>query len=100
MTSTVYEPKSEMVVIEHLDGIHEVEITRFQILQLMYVLYDDHLQFRGGTPTGFFNKHLSNKRKTKKFWREFFAPYLSDIFPREIPERIKDKLVLMQIGAD
>jgi hypothetical protein len=38
--------------------------------------------------------------KTKKFWREFFAPYLSDIFPKEIPERIKDKLVLMQIGAD
>ena len=100
MTSTVYEPKSEMVVIEHLDGIHEVEITRFQILQLMYVLYADNLQIRGGPPTGFFNKHLSNKRKTKKFWREFFAPYLSDIFPKEIPERIKDKLVLMQIGAD
>ena len=89
-----------MVVIEHLDGIHEVEITRFQILQLMYVLYSDHLQIRGGTPTGFFNKHLSNKWKTKKFWREFFAPYLSEIFPKEIPERIKDKLVLMQIGAD
>jgi len=100
MTSTVYEPKSEMVVIEHLDGIHEIEITRFQILQLMYVLYSDHLQFRGGTPTGFFNKHLSNKRKSKKFWRRFFAPYLSQIFPKEIPERIKDKLVLMQIGAD
>ena len=100
MTSTVYEPKSEMFIIEHLDGINEVEITRFQLLQLMYVLYSDHLQFRGGTPTGFFNKHLSNKRKTKKFWREFFAPYLSDIFPKEIPERIKDKLVLMQIGAD
>ena len=100
MTSTVYEPKSEMIIIEHLDGIHEVQITRFQILQLMYVLYSDHLQFSGGTPTGFFNKHLSNKRKTKKFWRRFFAPYLSQIFPREIPERIKDKLVLMQIGAD
>lgn len=100
MTSTVYEPKSEMVVIEHLDGIHEIEITRFQILQLMHVLYSDHLEIRGGTPTGFFNKHLSNKRKTKKFWRRFFAPYLSQIFPREIPERIKDKLVLMQIGAD
>ena len=100
MTSTVNEPKSEMVVIEHLDGVHEVEITRFQILQLMYVLYSDHLQVRGGTPTGFFNKHLSNKRKSKKFWREFFAPYLSDIFPREIPERIKDTLTLMQIGAD
>ena len=100
MTSTVYEPKSEMIIIEHLDGVHEVQITRFQILQLMYVLYSDHLQFSGGTPTGFFNKHLSNKRKTKKFWRRFFAPYLSQIFPREIPERIKDKLVLMQIGAD
>ena len=100
MTSTVYEPKSEMIIIEHLDGLHEVQITRFQILQLMYVLYSDHLQFSGGTPTGFFNKHLSNKRKTKKFWRKFFAPYLSDIFPKEIPERIKDKLVLMQIGAD
>ena len=100
MTSTVYEPKSEMVVIEHQYGIHEVDITRFQILQLMYVLYSDHLQVRGGTPTGFFNKHLSNKRKSKKFWRQFFAPYLSQIFPREIPERIKDKLVLMQIGAD
>ena len=89
-----------MIIIEHLDGIQEIEITRFQILQLMYVLYSDHLQVRGGTPTGFFNKHLSNKRKSKKFWREFFAPYLSDIFPKEIPERIKDKLVLMQIGAD
>lgn len=100
MTSTVYEPKSEMIIIEHLDGEHEVQITRFQILQLMYVLYSDHLQIRGGTPTGFFNKHLSNKRKTKKFWRKFFAPYLSEIYPREIPERIKDKLVLMQIGAD
>ena len=100
MTSTVYEPKSKMIIIEHLDGIHEIEITRFQILQLMYVLYSDHLQIRGGTPTGFFNKHLSNKRKTKKFWRKFFAPYLSEIYPREIPERIKDKLVLMQIGAD
>lgn len=100
MTSTVYEPKSEMVVIEHLDGIHEVEITRFQLLQLIHVLYSDHLEIRGGTPTGFFNKHLSNKRKSKKFWRKFFAPYLSDIFPREIPERIKDKLVLMQIGVD
>jgi len=100
MTSTVYEPKSEMIIIEHLDGIHEVEITRFQILQLMYVLYSDHLQVRGGTPTGFFNKHLSNKRKTKKFWRRFFAPYLSQIFPNKIPERIQDKLVLMQIGAD
>ena len=100
MTSTVYEPKSKMIIIEHLDGIHEIEITRFQILQLMHVLYSDHLQIRGGTPTGFFNKHLSNKRKSKKFWRQFFAPYLSQIFPREIPERIKDKLVLMQIGAD
>ena len=97
MTSTVYEPKSEMIIIEHLDGIHEVEITRFQILQLMYVLYSDHLEIRGGTPTGFFNKHLSNKRKTKKFWRKFFAPYLSDIFPKEIPERIQDKLSLIHI---
>jgi len=100
MTSTVYEPKSEMIIIEHLDGEHEIEITRFQILQLMYVLYSDHLQVRGGTPTGFFNKHLSNKRKSKKFWREFFAPYLSEIFAGEIPERIKDKLTLMSIGAD
>jgi len=31
---------------------------------------------------------------------EMIIPYLSEIFPREIPERIKDKLVLMQIGAD
>ena len=89
MTSTVYEPKSEMVVIEHLDGIHEVEITRFQILQLMYVLYSDHLQVRGGTPTGWFNRHLSNKRKSKKFWRTFFNPYLEEIFPREIPSGAK-----------
>ena len=100
MTATVYEPKSEMIVIEHLDGVHEVQITRFQILQLMYVLYSDHLQIRGGTPTGFFNKHLSDKRKSKKFWRQFFAPYLSEIFPSEIPERIKDTLTLMSIGAD
>ena len=100
MSATVYEPKSEMIIIEHLDGIHEVEITRFQILQLMYVLYSDHLQFSGGTPTGFFNRHLSNKRKTKKFWRQFFAPYLSEIFPREIPERIQDKLTLMSLGVN
>lgn len=100
MSATVYEPKSEMVIIEHLDGEHEVEFTRFQILQLMYVLYSDHLEIRGGTPTGFFNRHLSNKRKTKKFWRKFFAPYLSEIFPREIPERIQDKLTLMQIGVN
>tara|TARA_R100001443_G_scaffold47223_1_gene59917 strand:- start:86 stop:382 length:297 start_codon:yes stop_codon:yes gene_type:complete len=92
MTSTVYEPKSEMIIIEHLDGIHEVEITRFQILQLMYVLYSDHLQVRGGTPTGFFNRHLSNKRKSKKFWRTFFAPYLEQIFPRDIPENAKQFL--------
>jgi len=100
MTSTVYEPKSEMVIIEHLDGLHEVQIPRFQLLQLMYVLYSDYLQVKGGTPTGFFNKLLSNKRKSKKFWRRFFAPYLSDIFPKEIPERIQDKLTLMSIGAD
>ena len=100
MSATVYEPKSEMVIIEHLDGEHEIEFTRFQILQLMYVLYSDHLEIRGGTPTGFFNRHLSNKRKTKKFWREFFAPYLAEILPREIPERIQDKLTLMQIGVN
>lgn len=100
MSATVYEPKSEMIIIEHLDNGTELEFTRFHILQLMYVLYSDHLQFSGGTPTGFFNRHLSNKRKTKKFWRQFFAPYLSEIFPREIPERIQDKLTLMQIGVN
>ena len=100
MSATVYEPKSEVVIIEHLDNGTELEFTRFQILQLMYVLYSDHLQLSGGTPTGFFNRHLSNKRKTKKFWREFFAPYLSEIFPREIPERIQDKLTLMSIGVN
>ena len=100
MSATVYEPKSEMVIFEHLDNKTELEFTRFQILQLMYVLYSDHLQFSGGTPTGFFNRHLSNKRKTKKFWRQFFAPYLSEIFPREIPERIQDKLTLMSLGVN
>ena len=100
MSATVYEPKSELIIIEHLDNGTELEFTRFQILQLMYVLYSDHLEIRGGTPTGFFNRHLSNKRKTKKFWRKFFAPYLSDIFPNKIPERIQDKLTLMSIGVN
>tara|TARA_Y100001938_G_C7760185_1_gene268182 strand:+ start:239 stop:529 length:291 start_codon:yes stop_codon:yes gene_type:complete len=92
MTSSVYVPSSEKVVIEHLENPTEIEITRFQILQLLYVLYSDHLQIRGGTPTGWFNRHLSNKRKSKKFWRIFFAPYLEQIFPRDIPENAKQFL--------
>lgn len=89
MTSSVYVPSSEKIVIEHLENPTEIEITRFQILQLLYVLYSDHLQVRGGTPTGWFNRHLSNKRKSKKFWRTFFNPYLEEIFPREIPSGAK-----------
>lgn len=90
--SSVYAPSSETVVIEHLENPTEIEISRFQILQLLYVLYSDHLQVRGGTPTGFFNRHLSNKRKSKKFWRTFFAPYLEKIFPRDIPENARQFL--------
>ena len=79
MTSTVYEPKSEMVVIEHLDGIHEIEITRFQILQLMHVLYSDHLQIRGGTPTGFFTDFYQIKGKQKNSGVDF-SLLISQIF--------------------
>tara|TARA_R100000655_G_scaffold5206_1_gene16095 strand:- start:95 stop:391 length:297 start_codon:yes stop_codon:yes gene_type:complete len=92
MTSSVYVPSSEKIVIEHLENPTDIEVTRFQMLQLLYVLYSDHLQVRGGTPTGWFNRNLSNKRKSKKFWRTFFAPYLEQIFPRDIPENAKQFL--------
>ena len=97
MTSII-EPNKEIVSIEHIDTKEVKEITRFQLIQLMYVLYSDRIMLRGGTPTQFFNLHFSNKRKTKKFWRRHFAPYLTDIFPKEIPERIQDTLALMSIG--
>ena len=97
MTSTI-EPNNQIVSIEHLDTRETKTLPRFQMIQLMYVLYSDRLMIRGGTPTQFFNIHFSDKRKTKKFWQKHFAPYLKDIFPSEIPERIKDKLVLMQLG--
>lgn len=92
------EPKNQTVSICHLDSREYITIPRFQMIQLMYVLYSDRLMIRGGTPTQFFNLHFSNKRKTKKFWQRHFAPYLADIFPSDIPERIKDKLVLMKLG--
>ncbi len=94
----IIEPKNEIVSIAHLDTREYIEIPRFQMLQLMYVLYSERIMLRGGTPTQFFNLHFSDKRKSKKFWQRHFAPYLQDIFPSEIPERIKDKLVLMQCG--
>jgi len=97
MTSTI-EPKQQTVSICHLDTREFITISRFQMIQLMYVLYSDRIMLKGGTPTQFFNLHFSNKRKTKKFWRRHFAPYLADIFPQEIPERIKDTLALMSIG--
>ena len=97
MTSII-EPNKEIVSIEHIDTKEVKEITRFQLIQLMYVLYSDRIMLRGGTPTQFFNYHFSNKRKTKKFWRRHFAPYLADIFPEKIPERIQDTLALMSIG--
>ena len=97
MTSTI-EPNNQTVSICHLDTREFKTLPRFQMIQLMYVLYSDRMMIRGGTPTQFFNVHFSNKRKTKKFWQRHFAPYLQDIFPSDIPERIKDKLVLMQCG--
>ena len=97
MTSTI-EPKNQTVSICHLDSKEYKTIPRFQMIQLMYVLYSDRLMIRGGTPTQFFNLHFSDKRKTKKFWQKHFARYLQDIFTSEIPEKIKDKLVLMQLG--
>tara|TARA_R100000231_G_scaffold7122_2_gene10149 strand:+ start:128 stop:424 length:297 start_codon:yes stop_codon:yes gene_type:complete len=97
MTSTI-EPNNQTVSICHLDTREFKTLPRFQMIQLMYVLYSDRMMIRGGTPTQFFNIHFSNKRKTKKFWQRHFAPYLQDIFPSDIPERIKDKLVLMQCG--
>tara|TARA_R100001015_G_C4632334_1_gene195762 strand:+ start:1594 stop:1893 length:300 start_codon:yes stop_codon:yes gene_type:complete len=97
MTSII-EPKNQIVSIEHIDTKEVLEITRFQMIQLMTVLYSDRIMLRGGTPTQFFNLHFSNKRKTKKFWRRHFAPYLADIFPEKIPERIQDTLALMSIG--
>ena len=97
MTSFI-EPNKQIVSIEHIDTKEVLEITRFQMIQLMTVLYSDRIMLTGGTPTQFFNYHFSNKRKTKKFWQRHFAPYLQDIFPSDIPERIKDKLVLMQLG--
>ena len=97
MTTTI-EPNKQTVSICHLDSREYITIPRFQMIQLMYVLYSDRLMIRGGTPTQFFNLHFSDKRKTKKFWQRHFAPYLQDIFPSKIPERIKDKLVLMQCG--
>ena len=97
MTSTI-EPNKQTVSICHLDTREFKTLPRLQMIQLMYVLYSDRLMIRGGTPTQFFNLHFSDKRKTKKFWRRHFAPYLKDIFPREIPERIKDTLTLMSIG--
>ena len=98
MTSTI-EPKNQTVSICHLDTREYITISRFQMIQLMTVLYSD-FQIRGGTPTQYFNLHFSDKRKTKKFWRKHFAPYLKDIFPRDIPERIKDTLTLMSIGIN
>ena len=97
MTSTI-EPKNETVSICHLDTREYKTLSRYQMIQLMYVLYSDRIMLRAGTPTQFFNLHFSDKRKTKKFWQRHFAPYLKDIFPSDIPERIKDKLVLMQLG--
>lgn len=97
MTSTI-EPKNQIVSIEHLDTRETKELPRIQMIQLMYVLYSERIMLRGGTPTQFFNIHFSNKRKTKKFWQKHFAPYLQEIFPSGLPERIKDKLVLMQLG--
>jgi len=97
MTSII-EPKNQIVSIEHIDTKEVLDITRFQMIQLMTVLYSDRIMLRSGTPTQFFNLHFSNKRKTKKFWRRHFAPYLADIFPEKIPERIKDTLTLMSIG--
>ena len=97
MTSII-EPKQQTVSICHLDTREYKTLPRVQLIQLMYVLYSDRIMLRGGTPTQFFNLHFSNKRKTKKFWRRHFAPYLTDIFPREIPERIQDTLALMSIG--
>jgi len=97
MTSLI-EPNNQTVSICHLDTREFKTLPRFQMIQLMYVLYSDRMMIRGGTPTQFFNVHFSNKRKTKKFWQKHFAPYLQDIFPSDIPERIKDKLVLMQLG--
>tara|TARA_R100000781_G_scaffold19014_1_gene14697 strand:+ start:1431 stop:1727 length:297 start_codon:yes stop_codon:yes gene_type:complete len=98
MTSTI-EPKDQTVSICHLDTREFKTLPRFQMIQLMYVLYSDRMMIRGGTPTQFFNVHFSNKRKTTKFWQRHFAPYLQDIFPSDIPERIKVKLVLMQLGV-
>ena len=83
--TTVYNPSTENIVIEHLDNDTEIGISRFQMIQLLYVLYSDGLRSNRGTPTGYFNLHLSDKRKSKKFWRTFFNPYLEEIFPREIP---------------
>ena len=97
MTTTI-EPNNQTVSICHLDTREFKTLPRFQMIQLMYVLYSDRMMIRGGTPTQFFNIHFSNKRKTKKFWQRHFAPYLQDIFPSDIPERIKDKLALMQLG--
>ena len=91
MTSLI-EPNNQTVSIAHLDTRDYITIPRFQMIQLMYVLYSDRLMVRGGTPTQFFNLHFSDKRKTKKFWRKHFAPYLEAIFPSDIPNRIKETL--------
>ena len=97
MTTTI-EPNKQTVSICHLDSRECITIPRFQMIQLMYVLYSERIMLRAGTTTQFFNLHFSDKRKTKKFWQRHFAPYLQDIFPSDIPERIKDKLALMQCG--
>ena len=55
------EPKNQTVSICHLDSREYITIPRFQMIQLMYVLYSDRLMIRGGTPTQFFNLHFSNK---------------------------------------
>ena len=54
MTSTI-EPNNQIVSIEHLDTRETKTLPRFQMIQLMYVLYSDRLMLRGGTPTQFFN---------------------------------------------
>ena len=89
MTSSVYVPSTENIVIEHLNNDTEIGISRFQMIQLLYVLYSDGLRSNRGTPTGYFNLHLSDKRKSKKFWRTFFDPYLEQIFPNDIPSGAK-----------
>jgi len=97
MTSTI-EPNKKTVSIAHLDTKEYKTLSRFQMIQLMYVLYSDRITLKNGTPTKFFNLHFSDKRKTRKFWQKHFKPYLKEIFPSDIPERIKDKLILLQLG--